>query len=183
VQFAPTISSDIMMMREDDDCCVSPVHVTGFAAARPRTQVENLEAGDPTLTEDEFVHGTLSTAGRQHYQAALGAFLDRVIAAHDAERDATRTRCPAVTRHLGIVGQNGVARSLRCLARKAPLRSSLPKRAVRFRLRGEVNAARIWALMRSTAKGRAALAALARNRAILRVRSGSPTLVVVAPKR
>jgi len=183
VQFAPTIRSDILMMRENDDCCVSPVHVTGFAAARPRTQIGNLEAGDPTVTADKFVHGTLSAVGRQHYQGALGTFLDRVIAAHEAEREAVRTRCPAVTRQLGIVGESIVARSLRCLARKSASRASLPRTAATFRVRGEVNAARVWALMRSSAKGRAALTGLARNRASVRLRSGNPTTVVVAPKR
>ena len=63
VPLAPQIHADTMLMREGDDVVVPRVHTERFVAARPTTQVEYLEAGDPNNPDDKFVHGTISAAG------------------------------------------------------------------------------------------------------------------------
>ena len=128
----------------------------------------------------------MSEAGRGQYRAAIGSFVDRAAESYKAERAAARTGCKGVTRS---VSQGGVARlqsALRCLARSdATARKAGAERArtTSRRVRGEVNAARAWNLLRASMSGRRALAALAAGRAKTTVRSGSPTTVTLRVQR
>jgi hypothetical protein len=72
--------------------------------------------------------------------------------------------------------------ALRCLARNDPTVPRAGKAragTTTRRLRGEVNAARAWSSLRSSASGRRALAAFAATRASFRLRSGNPSTVTL----
>src|SRR5205085_1427962 len=149
-------------VREGDDAMVSPEHDARFRAARPTTQVVDLDAGDPGDSSESFVHGTVSDSGRAQYDAAVGAFADRAVAAHTAERIGAATGCSGVGRSVSETGLPALRASLRCLARKdatARRAGSGAWQRTSVTLRGEVNAARIWSSLRSTRSGRRALAA------------------------
>jgi acetyl esterase/lipase len=181
LSLAPAILSDVLLVHEADDQVVSGEHDARFRAAKPTTQTVALEAGG-----SQFVHGTISDAGRAMYESSIGAFADRAVAAHRAERSGARTGCSGTARSLEEVGLAGLVSRLQCLARKdASARGASTRSWQRtdVKLRGEVNAARIWSSLRSTASGRRALAAAAKRRAKLTVRAGDRSRVVLSAKR
>ncbi len=183
VELAPSIHADVLLMHEAADAVVSAQHDARFQAARPTTQLVDLAAGNPA--DPDFMHGTVSDAGRGKYMAAIGAFADRAVDARAAERAAAATGCSGVGRSLAEVGLNTVKSALRCLARKG---AGAGGRAGGWQrtsvtLRGEVNASRIWSSLRATKSGRRALAATAARRAKLSVRAGDRTQVVLRAAR
>jgi hypothetical protein len=120
------------------------------------------------------------------YESSIGAFADRAVAAHRAERSGARTGCSGTARSLEEIGLAGLVSRLGCLARKdATARGASTRSWQRtdVKLRGEVNAARIWSSLRSTASGRRALAAAAKRRAKISVRAGDRSRVVLRAKR
>jgi acetyl esterase/lipase len=182
VTLAPTIHADVLLMHETDDSVVSALHDARFAAARPTTQTLALDPGDPTNPADDFMHGTISQAGRAQYAAAIGSFADRAVAGRTAERVATGTGCAQVSRSLAEVGLTSLKGALRCLARKdaqATAAGTGSWQQTNIKLRGEVNAARIWASLRGSRSGRRALAAAARKRAKLVVQTGDRTRITL----
>jgi acetyl esterase/lipase len=184
VDLAPSIHADVMLMHEADDPVVSALHDARFQAARPTTQLVDLAAGNPADPATEFMHGTVSDAGRGQYMAAIGAFADRAVAAREAERSAAATGCAGVGRSLAEVGLSTVKSALRCLARKdAGAGSARGWQRTSVTLRGEVNASRIWSSLRATKSGRRALAATAAKRAKVSVRAGDRTQVVLRAAR
>jgi hypothetical protein len=182
VTLAPTIHADVLLMHEADDTIVPPIHSLRFQVARPTTQVVGLEPGDPDDPSTDFMHGTISELGREHYAAAIGAIADRAVAARDAERNASRTGCSLVNRSLGEIGLPGLQVGLRCLARKdaESLRAGKGSwRQTSVKMRGEVNAARVWGYLRGTTSGRRALAAAAKRRAKVLVQTGDRSRVTL----
>ena len=182
VALAPTIHADVLLMHEADDEVVSKLHAARFAAARPTTQTLELEAGDPNNPADDFMHGTVDANGRAQYGNAIGSFIDRAVAGYAAERAAAQTGCSGVARSLGEAGLPILRSALRCLARKdvTALRSGNASwQQTNIKLRGEVNAARIWASLRGSRSGRLALAAAARKRAKVLVQTGDRTRVTL----
>jgi acetyl esterase/lipase len=182
VSIAPTIHADVLLMHESDDSVVSALHAARFAAARPTTQTLELEAGDPTNPADDFMHGTISQAGRVQYANAIGSFADRAVAGRAAERNAARTGCSGVSRSLAEIGLPGLQSGLRCLARKdaEALRGGAASwQQTNIKLRGEVNAARVWASLRGSKSGRRALAAAAAKRVKVLVQTGDRTRVTL----
>ena len=172
VSLAPSIRADVLLLNEADDVYVSTAHTERFKAARPTTQSLVLERGDPADPSTKFVHGTVSAAARGAYISTIGAFADRLTTANQAEKDAGALGCGGVTRSLRQVGAAKVQAALACLARRdASSRNAYSARWKRTstRLRGEINAARIWAQLRRSAAGRRALAAGAKRRAKLAV--------------
>lgn len=184
VALAPSIHADVLFVQEADDELVSPAHSTLFKAARPTTQLVSLEPGDKNNPRSDFMHGTVSDAGRNAYMAGIGAFADRAVAARAAERDAARSGCTQVARSVTETGPAGLQRALRCLASKE---SSLPSsdrwRETSVKLRGNVNAARVWAYLRAKASGRRALAAAAKRRAKIIVQTGDRSRVTLRAAR
>jgi acetyl esterase/lipase len=183
VALAPTIHADVLLLHEYDDSVVSALQAARFAAARPTTQTLELEAGDPHDAADDFMHGTVSANGRMQYADAIGSFADRAVAGHVAERTAGQTGCSGVSRSLAEVGLRNLQSALRCLARKDG-EAALGARAdswqqTNIKLRGEVNAARIWASLRGSRSGRRALAATAARRAKVLVQTGDRTRVTL----
>lgn len=184
IKVARSISADVLLMRAADDPLIPAAQIDHFVAARPTTQRLELESAS-TTAHSEY-HGTLSDNGRNQYRAALGSIVDRAAAAHDAERSAERTGCKDVT---GSVTQVGVARvqsALRCLARADKLaRNAGAARAMTTsrRIRGEVDAARAWHLLRTSVRGRRALAALTTGHATTTIRIGDPTRVTLRIRR
>ncbi len=182
VTLAPSIHADVLLVHETDDELVTPLHAQRFAATRPTTQIVVLEPGDQNNARTDFMHGTVSEIGRAHYMSGLGAFLDRAIATRDAERAAAGTGCKGVTKSVTQAGLEALKSALRCLAgrdadaRKAGSRSW---QQTSVKLRGEVNAARVWANLRATVSGRRALAAAARRRASVIVRTGDRSRVIL----
>jgi acetyl esterase/lipase len=186
VTLAPTIHADVLLMHETDDSVVSALHDARFAAARPTTQTLALEPGDPSNPADDFMHGTISQAGRAQYAAAIGSFADRAVSARTAERVAAGTGCAQVSRSLGEVGLTALKGALRCLARKdaqATAAGTGGWQQTNIKVRGEVNAARIWASLRGSRSGRRALAAAARKRAKLLVQTGDRTRITLRSTR
>ena len=186
VPLAPQIHSDTMLMREGDDVVVPRVHTERFLAARPTTQVEYLEAGDPNNPDDKFVHGTISAAGRAHYAAAVGSFADRAIAAKKAERSALKKGCPTADRTVAQGGLSRLQTGLRCLARKdtRAMRSAARSfKQTSFSIRGEVNAARIWTQLRRSKSGRRALGAAASRKVKVTIRPADRSRVIVKVAR
>ncbi len=186
VSLAPKIHADVLLVREGDDNMVSPAHDARFRAARPTTQAVDLEAGNRSDAATTFVHGTVSDNGRAQYDAALGGFADRAIAAHEAERISARTGCSGVGRSVSEIGLTGLRASLRCLARMdAATRRSGSRgwQRTSVSLRGEVNAARIWSSLRATTSGRRALAAAAKRRATVMIRTGDRSRIVLRATR
>ena len=183
VTLAPSIHADVLLMHEADDAVVPPVHAARFQSARPTTQTIALEPGDPAT---DFMHGTVSAAGRASFAAAIGSFADRAVAARAAERSAARSRCPRVNRSLGEIGLPGLRAALRCLARKdAESRRARTGgwRRTSVKMRGGVNAARVWSHLRTSRSGRRALAAVARSRANVAVQTGDRSHVVLRATR
>ena len=169
---APTMRADVLLVDEADDDYVSPEHARRFVAARPTTQSAALEAGDPADPSTAFIHGTVSAAGRAAYGATIGAFADRLVAANQAELDADQLDCARTNRTTRETSLPAIGSSLACLARRdGAARRPFDRdwRRTSIRMRGEIDSARIWARLRSTAAGRRALAALARRRAELAV--------------
>lgn len=182
VSLAPSIHADVLLLQEDDDSMVPAVHAQRFQAARPTTQLVTLPAGEPADPSTKLVHGTVSATGRERYNAAIGALADRAVAARAAERHAARKGCPQVNRSLGEIGLRRLHAGLRCLARKDPAPAGAVTHSWRqtsVKLRGEVNAARVWGHLRETMSGRRALAAVAERRAQVLVHSGSRSRVTL----
>jgi acetyl esterase/lipase len=186
VSLASSIHADVLLIHEADDTVVPPIHALRFQAARPTTQVVALEPGDPNDPSTDFMHSTVSAIGRQHYESAIGAFADRAVAAREAERSATRTGCSLVNRSLGEIGLPGLQTGLRCLARKdaEALRAGTGGwQQTSVKMRGEVNAARIWSDLRGTRSGRRALAAAAERRAKVLVQTSDRSRVTLRATR
>lgn len=184
VGLAPSIHADVLLVHESDDAMVSAQHDARFQAARPTTQLVDLAAGNPADPATDFMHGTVSDAGRGKYAAAIGAFADRAVAASEAERSAARTGCAGVGRSLAEVGLATLKSALRCLARRDAAGSSARGwQRTSVTLRGEVNASRIWSSLRATKSGRRALAAAAAKRARVSVRTGDRSRVVLRAAR
>jgi hypothetical protein len=179
---APTIRADVLLVREADDALVPADQAQRFIAARPTTQFLELEPGDPGNPQATFLHGTTSDAGRALYAATAGAFVDRAVESHRAEAEARSAGCAQVTRPVRQAGESVLQSALRCLARKQEgvLPSNLGHcRQTSFRLRGEDNAARLWAQLTATRNGRLALAATARGRARVSVQSSDRSRVLL----
>ena len=175
-----------MLLHEVDDDVVAAEHDARFQAARPTTQLVDLAAGNRSDPAEDFMHGTVSDAGRGHYMAAVGAFADRAVAAGKAERRAARTHCSGVSRSIARRSRSALMRSLRCLARKDSRTRHMSSRGFRRKsisLRGELNAARIWSALRASKSGRRALAAVRSKRAKLTVRVADRSRVVLRVKR
>lgn len=187
VSLAPSIRADVLLIHEFDDALVPALHGQRVRDARPTAQLIELEPGDVNDRQTDFLHGTVSATGRAQYMAGLGAFTDRAVAARDAERVAAETGCRQVKRSVTEAGIEGLKSALRCLARKdaeAQRTGSGRWRQTSVNLRGEVNAARVWANLRATVSGRRALAAAARRRARVIVRTGDRSRVILrATKR
>ena len=186
VALAPSIDADVMLIREADDWVVPQSHMARFQAARPTTQTVVLEPGDQADPSTSFVHGTVSEVGRGRYVSAIASFADRATAAHQAERAAARTGCVQATRSVARAGVGAVQSALRCLARNdgASLRAgggSWQRTSVQ--IHGEVNAARIWAHLRETKRGRRALVAAAERRARVTVHTGDRSRVMLRATR
>jgi acetyl esterase/lipase len=182
VALAPTIHADVLLIHEADDTVVSPLHDARFAAARPTTQTLTIEPGDPNNPADDFMHGTASAAGRLAYDNTIGAFADRAVASREAERNAARTGCSSVSRSLNEIGLPGLQSGLRCLARKdaeARRAGTASWQQTNIKMRGEINAARIWASLRGSTSGRRALAAAAKKRARMLVQAGDRTRITL----
>ena len=186
VKLAPTIHADVVLLREADDMVVSQVHSDLLRAVRPATIAIELDAGDPRDASARFLHGTLSAGGRAGYEAAIGSAADRAVAARTAERRAARLGCAGVDRSIAEIGMPKVLRALRCIARRdarrAPARTSRWSRTT-VMLRGEINAARVWAALRATAAGRRALAVVATGRVKLVLRPGERSQIVLRRTR
>lgn len=186
ISLAPEIHQDVLLLHEADDEVISAEHDARFRAARPTTQTVTLESGNRDDPATRFVHGTVSDAGRGQYASAIGTFADRAVAAHRAERSGARTGCSGTARSVDEVGVAGLASRLRCLARKdktARRASSSKWRRSDVKVRGEVNAARIWHSLRRTKSGRRALAAAAKRRAKVTVRQGDRSRVILRARR
>ena len=185
VSLAPSIHADVMLVHEADDELVTALHPQRFRAARPTTQVIGLQPGDRASRTSDFMHGTVSDFGRAQYMSGIGSFADRAVAARAAEREAARTGCLQVSRSVMETGPKGLQSALRCLALKQA--SSLPSdsrwRETNVKLRGKVNAARVWANLRASMNGQRALAAAARRRAKLIVRTGDRSRVILRAAR
>ena len=182
VALAPTIHADVLLVHEADDEIVTPAHAQRFQAARPTTQVVELEPGDKNDPATDFMHGTVSDVGRVHYMSSIGAFADREITSRNAERVAARTGCLQVTRSISQAGLAGLQSGLRCLARKdvdAQRAGTGSWRQTSVNLRGEVNAARVWGYLRGTQNGRRALVAAAKRRAKVSVQAGDRSRVIL----
>ena len=186
IKVAGAIAAAARLLREADDPLIPIEQVDNFVAARPTTQRVELEPAPGSDLRSFYLHGTLSDGGRGQYHAAIGAFVDRAAAAYEAERAAARTGCTGTTRSVTAGGVGRVQRALTCLARADALarRAGAQRARTTSRsVRGEVNAARAWKVLRSSIGGRRALAALATGRAKASVRPGNPTSVTVRVKR
>jgi acetyl esterase/lipase len=186
VALAPSIRADVMLVHETDDELVTASHAQRFQAARPTTQLIELQPGDPNNPSTDFMHGTVSDVGRGQYMSGIGSFADRAVTARAAEREASRAGCAHVSRSVSKIGPKGLSEALRCLARKAA--KSLPSNTSNWRetsvnLRGEVNAARVWSYLRSTTSGKRALAAALKRRAKVIVRTGDRSRVILRAAR
>ncbi len=185
VKVANSIRGDVLIMREGDDALIPIEQVENFIAARPTTERMELQSAGGDLSQF-YLHGTLSEAGRAQYRATLGAFVDRATAADAAEAAAARTGCKGVTKSVTQGGVSRVQSALRCLARNDRLAKRAGAKGAKTlskRVRGEVNAARTWNLLRASTSGRRALAALAAGRAKTTVRPGSPNRVTLQVRR
>ena len=188
VALAPSIHADVLLVHEVDDELVTSAHAQLFKSARPTTELLELERGDKSNRSQDFMHGTVSELGRNQYLSGIGAFADRAVSARAAERDAARRGCSQVARSVTETGPKALQDGLRCLARKEADR--LPSDTGRWRrtsvkLRGKVNAARVWSYLRETTNGRHALAAAAKRRAKVSVKTGDRSRVTLraAPQR
>jgi acetyl esterase/lipase len=178
VKLSKEITSDVLMLREADDRLMPREQLDGFLEARPTTESLELESNPAATPETWWLHGTLSEAGRARYLGAVGGFVDRAYATRTAERSADRTGCQDSAK-TDLVAMTS---ALRCLTRndRTVRRGGRARIATATRrLRGEINAARIWTTLRSSARGRRALAAFAVRRARLSLRSANPSTVTL----
>jgi acetyl esterase/lipase len=184
---AASIPADVMLIHESNDPLVSLTHAMSFQATVPTTQVVELEPGDPGDPSTAFRHGTVSPLGRTRYAAAVGTFADRARSARDAGRMASKLHCGGYLQSMAVVGLPAMTRSLRCLARHDrrlhASRGPARPRPVTLRPHGLLNAARLWATLRATSSGRRVLVELARGRATVVARLGSPSRVRVGVLR
>ncbi|MEA2218004.1 MAG: hypothetical protein QOJ35_630 [Solirubrobacteraceae bacterium] len=186
VTLAPALRADVLLLHESDDPLVPAIDAIHFQAALPTTQVVELEAGDPADPSATFRHGTVSQTGRARYAAAIGAFADRALAVHEAERAAAGLGCAGADHPVTRVGVPALRSALRCLARRdRPSLRVVPGgwRRTTIRLRGNVDAARVWAQLRTTASGRRSLIAVAARRATVAVRTGDRSRVSLRATR
>jgi acetyl esterase/lipase len=186
VKVAKSIRGDVLIMREADDALIPIEQIENFVAARPTTEHVELESAPGSDLSQFYLHGTLSDAGRSAYRATLGAFVDRATAADAAEAAAARTGCKGASKSVTQGGVSRVSSALRCLARSDRLvRKAGAEGARTFsrRVRGEVNAARTWSLLRASTSGRRTLAALAAGRVKTTVRPGDPNRVTLQVRR
>jgi acetyl esterase/lipase len=186
INLAPSIHSDVVLLREADDRVVSQDHGERLTAVRPTTLAIEVDSGDRSEASARFVHGTLSARGRAAYDAAIGSVADRAVAARVAERRAARMGCVGAARSITEIGKPAMVRALRCIARHDARAKAAGKRRWRqttVALRGEINAARLWSALRATVAGRRALAAVAARRAKLVVRPAARSQVVVRSTR
>lgn len=187
VHLAGAMEADVMLLRQADDALIPLDQVERFRAVRPATQSAELEAGDPNQPDQAWLHGTISANGLRSYQAAIGSFVDRVAAAHQAGRRAGRTRCAGANRRVARIGTAHFRRALRCLARRSSGASRVARsRASRLTptttaVLGEVTPARAWAALRATRPGRRQLAALGAGKARASLQIGNPSQLLVNP--
>jgi dienelactone hydrolase len=182
VTLAPALQADVLLLHESDDPLVPAVDAEHFQAALPTTQLVELEAGDPADPSTKFRHGTISQAGRAVYAAAIGSFADRALVVHEAERLAAGLGCAHADDFVTRVGVPALRRALRCLALEdlPSLREATGDwRRTTIRLRGNLDAALIWAQLRTTVSGRRALIALAARRATVALRIDERSRVIV----
>jgi acetyl esterase/lipase len=90
ISVARSIHADVLLMHEEDEPLVPATQARRFQAAHPATRVVELEAGDPADASTIFMHGSVSTRGREQYAAAIRQFVTRAVAARRAERRAQR---------------------------------------------------------------------------------------------
>lgn len=182
VRVAQAISADVLLLRQNDDRLVLQDQLDGFLDALPTAQSVNLESSVHIEPSTWWLHGTLSDRGRREFHATLSGFAARQVAAHRAEVRARRTGCAGVVRRVRAADAAALAPRLGCLGRKdstVSRRDAKRARTVTIRLHGALNAARAWAALRGTAKGRRALAALAGRRARTTLQVGDPSRVTV----
>ena len=182
VALAPAMRADVLLLHEDADPLITMSQVTRFQRVRPTTQARELEAADPADADAMLGHAPVSDRGRERYYTSMTALLTRAAADRIAERAAARTGCTDVRRPIADAASRlAVSSSLRCLARRAvPARPDASGwRQTTLTMRGELNAARIWAYLRETHRGRQALVALARGGATVSARRGQRSRVIV----
>jgi acetyl esterase/lipase len=180
VALAAATRADILLLHERDDPIVSAQHALRLQAARPTTEIIDLEAGAPNEPSPTFMHASVSSVGHAVYTSALNAFTDRAERNHTAERAAARTGCTLTARSIGEIGPRRLRHALRCLALKHPRPTS--KRSwtrTRLHIHGAVNAARIYSALRRTPNGRHALHAIAKQRATITVHTAQRSRITV----
>lgn len=186
IKLVSQITSDVMLLREADDPLIPVAQIDNFVAARPTTERVELESALRSDPSGFYLHGTMSDHGRDEYRSAIGSFADRAVAAYNAEQQAAATGCKGVATTVSQGGVRRVATALRCLARSdavARKAGAAGARTISRRVRGEVNAARTWTLLRASVSGRRALAALAAGRVSTTVRSGDPNRITLRVRR
>ena len=182
VALTPSLRADVLLLHERGDPLITLSQVTRFQRARPTTQSRELQAADPPEKSAMLGHAPVSERGRVRYYTAIGSLLSRAIADRFAERRAARTGCANVRQAMAENRVHpAIGGALRCLARRTarPGPSASRWRQTRLTMRGELNAARIWACLRETRSGRDALAALARGDATITARRAQRSRVTV----
>jgi len=182
VTLAHAISADLLLLRQDDDGLVPREQLDNFLAVRPTAQHVDLASATDAIAGTAWLHGTLSDAGRVAYAGAVGSFVDRAVAADSAEPLATASGCRGRADPLRASTGARLIAAIGCLARahgKVPARASRGAERTTRRLRGKINGSRVWVALRTSARGRRAVAALARRQATIDLRAGDPTRVTV----
>lgn len=184
VHIADKISADILIMRQTDDRLIPIDQMNRFLKVRPTAQFVSLQSGDSSNTDDWWLHGTLSDAGRAELLQSVGDFADREVADYRTARQAARTGCNGANRRY-VPGADAALRSaLRCLARRdlSAARAAGNKAfasSTQARLQGEITPARVKAALRSTAPGSRALVAIAAGKAHVVIRRGAVSKITV----
>jgi hypothetical protein len=188
VRVASTIRADVLLLRQAADLAIPREQIDNYLAADPTAQSTELESTSQASTDTYWLHGMLSEAGRAQYLSQLGGFVDREVAAHGAERGATRSGCKGTLRPLSTsrLDRERLTVALGCLARHDDTlhrRDAARAQTTVLRLLGRASPARVWAALRAKSAGRRALAALAARRATTSLKPGSPSRITVRVKR
>jgi hypothetical protein len=186
VVFAPTISADLLLLRQDDDGLIPREQIDRFLAVRPTTQHVDLASATDGVAGTAWLHGTLSDAGRAAYAGAVASFADRAVAADRTEGLAIASGCHGPANPLRATTGARLIEAIGCLARAhgaVPAGADRGAQTTTRRLHGKVNAARLWVALRTSARGRHAVAALALRHATIELRPGDPTRVIVRIRR
>lgn len=170
---AKRIRGDVTLGMESDDVVLPPGQLPAFTSQLPTTTTFRLPVGAGAQTQDRYLHGSTTQAGRDQLVNEIDATVQRAVGAELTHMSAKRTRCKNATIRAEALEPAAFGRAVACLIRKvraakrrptlryatAHASRSTPRAALVVDVPGRVTAAVVADRLLKTSAGRRALLA------------------------